>query len=63
MSDLVGNPEDRFSCVPAQFLLKEAVVVKACVLLSLYEPRHEETNNVVSDQVKHKLSCTSAEDG
>ena len=28
-----------------------------------YEPSHKKTNNVVSDQVQHKLSCTSTEDG
>ena len=27
------------------------------------EPRREKTNNVVSKQVRHKLSCTSTEDG
>ena len=27
------------------------------------EPCHENTNNVVSEQVQHKLSCTTTEDG
>ena len=27
------------------------------------EPYHEETKNVVSEQVRHKQSCTSTEDG
>ena len=27
------------------------------------EPRHEKTNNVVFEQVQHKPSCTSTEDG
>ena len=27
------------------------------------EWRHEETNDVVSEQVRHKPSCTSTEDG
>ena len=27
------------------------------------EPQNENTNNVVSKQVQHKLSCTSTEDG
>ena len=34
-----------------------------CTLQSLclcsYEPRHEKTNIVVSDQVRHKTGCTS----
>ena len=28
-----------------------------------FEPQHEKTNNVVSEQVRHILSCTSIEDG
>ena len=28
-----------------------------------FEPRHEETNNVVFEQVSHTPSCTSTEDG
>ena len=28
-----------------------------------YEPCHEKTNNVVLEQVRHKPSCTSTEDG
>ena len=27
-----------------------------------YEPRHEKTNVLVSDQVRHKLGCTATED-
>ena len=27
-----------------------------------YEPPHEETKNVVSEQVRHKPSCASTED-
>ena len=26
--------------------------------LGLFEPRHEKTNNVVFEQVRHKPSCT-----
>ena len=33
-----------------------------CVLI-IIEPPHEKTNNVVSELVLHKLSCTSTEDG
>ena len=29
----------------------------------IYEPRHEKTNIVVSDQVRHKPGCTATEDG
>ena len=28
-----------------------------------YEPRHEKTNVLVSDQVRHKPGCTATEDG
>ena len=28
----------------------------------IYEPPHGKTNNVVSDQVRHKPTCTSTED-
>ena len=27
-----------------------------------YEPPREKTNNVVSEQVRHKLGCTSTEE-
>ena len=29
----------------------------------LFEPCHEETNNMVSEQFRHKPSCASTEDG
>ena len=29
----------------------------------LFEPHHEKTNKVVSDQILHKLACTVTEDG
>ena len=28
-----------------------------------FEPRHEKTNVLVSDQVRHKPGCTATEDG
>ena len=28
-----------------------------------YEPRHEKTNILVSDLVRHKLGCTATEEG
>ena len=31
--------------------------------MATYELRYEKTNNVVSEQVQHKPSCTSSEDG
>ena len=31
--------------------------------VSIYEPRYEKTDNVVSEQVRHKPSCTNTEDG
>ena len=37
------------------FLLFEVFV------LNLYEPPRGKTNNVVSDQARHKLACTSTE--
>ena len=30
---------------------------------TIFEPRHEKTNTLVSDQVRHKLGCTGLEDG
>ena len=32
-------------------------------LPSVYEPPRGKTNNVVSEQVRHKAGCTSTEDG
>ena len=55
MSDLVGNPEDRFSH-------NDLVCCETFYSIAI-EPRHEKTNNLVSDQVRHKLSCTTTEDG
>ena len=40
--------------------------VVACVMsqsLIKYEPRHEKTNILVSDLVRHKPGCTALEDG
>ena len=33
----------------------------ACKLDWYHEPHHEKTNNVVSEQVRHKPSCTSTQ--
>ena len=32
-------------------------------IVLLFEPAHEKTNNLGSDQVRHKLGCTVTEDG
>ena len=37
--------------------------VKATVGSRTNEPRHEKTNVLVSDQVRHKPGCTATEDG
>ena len=35
--------------------------MKNCSIV--FEPPHEKTNNVISEQFSHKPSCTSTEDG
>ena len=57
MSDLVRNPEDRFSHDMAhrEMPRKDA----EC---NANEPRHEKTNILVSDLVRHKPGCTATED-
>ena len=68
VSDLVGNPEDRFSCAEAYMIIlwnlfnchlgtknQTALVVVnwfSCSSL-IYEPPRGKTNNVVSEQVRH----------
>ena len=32
-------------------------------ILTEFEPRHEKTNVLVSDKVRHKPGCTATEDG
>ena len=39
------------------------MVEKPVVYLKKYEPQHEKTNNVVSDQVWHKPGCAATGDG
>ena len=34
-----------------------------CLFVYMYEPRHEKTNILVSDLVRHKPGCTAIEDG
>ena len=56
MSDLVGNPEDPFSCVAAHICCTNTIK-------HIFEPHHDKTNNVVSQHIRHKSSSTSTEDG
>ena len=67
--DLVVNPEYSFllthlkSCSDLEVLLGQFCVVHPSHHFKLYEPPRGKTNNVVSEQVEHKPSCTSTEDG
>ena len=49
MSDLVGNPEDRFSLVAAYINLKFSV--RSHLRTGHFKPPRGKTNNVVSKQV------------
>ena len=60
MSDMVGNPEDRFSGIVAHIIIR-VLKVRVSLLRLLYEPPRGKTNNVVSEQVRHKPTCTSTE--
>ena len=65
MSDLVRNSEDRFSNNEAQtrfvsFWYEERRPIHN---EETNEPRHEKTNVLVSDLVRHKPGCTATEDG
>ena len=57
VSNLVGNPEDRFSRVAAHLLLHRLSQHQT------YEPPRGKTNNVVIEQVRHKPACTSTAAG
>ena len=39
------------------------VTLEQFLFCPILEPHHEKTNNVVSEQVRHKPSCTGTEDG
>ena len=43
-------------------LLLERLHLKELFNQHLFEPRHEKTNVLVSDQVRHKPGCTATED-
>ena len=38
-------------------------LILQCVYMRIYEPRHEKTNVLVSDLVRHKPGFTATEDG
>ena len=72
MSDLVGNPEDRFSRVAAPLLQCRRYIARIKYIMTfswsrgsqnlvIYEPPRGKTNNVVSEHVRHKPVCTSTE--
>ena len=66
MSDLVGNPEDKFSCALAHIIIIVLLKLqqKSQSVAALYEPQCDKTGlRGVSDQVPHKLGCTTTEDG
>ena len=44
-------------------LLLSITACSSSILLIIYEPRHEKTNILVSDLVRHKPGCTATEDG
>ena len=68
MIDLVGNAEDRFSRPVAHILISSGVKmlitgVKSCqATLCTFQPPRGKTNNMVSEQVRHKPGCTVTED-
>ena len=48
------------------FRIFENIIVALLLLRAtenIFEPRHEKTNVLVSDQVRHKPGCTATEDG
>ena len=49
--------------VPYICSLETSPIVKFNVGLNIFEPRHEKTNVLVSDPVRHKPGCTATEDG
>ena len=64
MSGLVGNSEDRFSCIAAHLQCAESCAVVLTRIFKLpIEPVREKTHNLGSDQVRYKLGCTVIEDG
>ena len=49
-------------CLTAKILQSVGYLINYDIHVHIIEPGHEKTNNVVSEQVLHKLSCTSTED-
>ena len=51
-------------CAPVSKFYLLSVAEQACLnLTNTYEPRHEKTNILVSDLLRHKPGCTATEDG
>ena len=42
---------------------KKVIYFFPLIIQTIYEPRHEKTNVLVSDLVRHKPGCTASEDG
>ena len=53
----------RFSHDAAQLPQPHFHATSLISLILIYEPHHAKTSNVVSNKVRHKLSCTITEDG
>ena len=45
------------------YLNDHCFLLPATLLVTIIEPRHEKTNVLISDLVRHKPGCTAAEDG
>ena len=43
--------------------LSKHTCVFVCVIKQRYEPHGDKTNNMIFQQVRHKLACTVTEDG
>ena len=52
----------RFSHEAAQRTKCNLCLYRTCCKLT-FEPRHDETNVLVSDPVRHKRGCTATKDG
>ena len=63
MSDLVENPEDRFSHDEAQISSNTHLISSELEYYQGMQHRHNKTCLRVSDQVRHKPGCTAIKDG
>ena len=57
----VGKPTER--CEQIVYMMSQNDKRYFVISLILYEPPCGKTNNVVSEQVRHKPGCTSTENG